>query len=415
MNSAKGIIGASHNEGIAVADIPSRPSPEILEKLRQLKEEAEKRIAQQDPKDANTLAWQQSNAFKRIYPKANGGQIDMDRMRLELMNGGGKAKFLKDSHVKHRVYHGTASDFSVFNTTRSGEFGPAIYTTDSPREASEYGEGQQKQGVNVMPLYISLKNPYKKGVDAFWKEFGKDDSDAAAVERAKAAGYDGVIAQRADDYYDNATKKFVSTGKKLNHYIAFHPHQIKSAIGNRGTYDITNPDITKAEGGEVDYRGEHTAPGPHYGAPLHDVSSNGMYPSDFYGNNGRRYYANEGWDFDNDAYNKVTRVKNKPNAMVSIHRAVPTSVYKEALKKEAPLKHMIRKGDWVAINKEYARAHGESVLNGDYKIASMRVPAKHVWTNADSIHEWGYHPEEEKKANGGITHAHHLDIEERPL
>lgn len=172
----------------------------------------------------------------------------------------------------------------------------------------------------------------------------------------------------------------------------------------------------KAQGGEVenDYRGEHTAPGPHYGAPLHDVSSNGMYPADFYGPMGRRYYANEGWDFDQDAYSKVTRVKGKPNEMVSIHRAVPTSVYKEALKKDSPLKHMIRKGDWVAINKEYAKSHGESVLNGNYKIASMRVPAKHVWTNADSIHEWGYHPEE--KARGGrVTHAHHLEIEERPL
>jgi hypothetical protein len=172
----------------------------------------------------------------------------------------------------------------------------------------------------------------------------------------------------------------------------------------------------KAQGGEVenDYRGEHTAPGPHYGAPLHDVSSNGMYPADFYGPMGRRYYANEGWDFDQDAYSKVTRVKGKPNEMVSIHRAVPTSVYKEALKKDSPLKHMIRKGDWVAINKDYAKQHGESVLLGDYKIASMRVPAKHVWTNADSIHEWGYHPEE--KARGGrVTHAHHLEIEERPL
>ena len=162
------------------------------------------------------------------------------------------------------------------------------------------------------------------------------------------------------------------------------------------------PDNSNADD---DYRSEHTAPGPHYGAPLHDVSSGGMYPADFYGPKGRRQYASEGWDFDNDAYNKVTRVKDKPNEMVSIHRAIPTSVYNEALKKDAPLKHMIRKGDWVAINKEYARAHGDHVLgklNKDYKIASMRVPAKHVWTNADSIHEWGYHPDE--KATGGIIY-----------
>jgi hypothetical protein len=75
LNIAEGIIDASHNEGIAVADTPSPPSPEILEKLRQLREELAQKAAQQAPKDANTLAWQQSNAFKRVYPRANGGQI----------------------------------------------------------------------------------------------------------------------------------------------------------------------------------------------------------------------------------------------------------------------------------------------------------------------------------------------------
>ena len=158
-----------------------------------------------------------------------------------------------------------------------------------------------------------------------------------------------------------------------------------------------------AEGGSTDddYRSSHQAPGPHFGAPMHDVTRE-MYPKDFYSPNGLRYYADHTDPTDRDAYNKVTRVKGKPDEMVSIHRAIPTKVYKEALKKESPLKHMIRKGDWVAINKDYAKQHGEAVLLGDYKIASMRVPAKHVWTNADSIHEWGYHPDEVvKKATGG--------------
>lgn len=160
---------------------------------------------------------------------------------------------------------------------------------------------------------------------------------------------------------------------------------------------------TKAEGGSVedDYRSEHTAPSPDFGAPMHDVTRD-MYPKDFYGPNGFRYYADFGEHHDREAYDKVRRVKDRPNEMVSIHRAIPTSVYKEALKKDAPLKHMIRKGDWVAISKDYAKEHGQAVLQGDFKIASMRVPAKHVWTNADSIHEWGYHPVEEKAKGGSI-------------
>ena len=52
----------------------------------------------------------------------------------------------------------------------------------------------------------------------------------------KATGYDGVV------------KEF---GNGEKHYVAWFPHQIKSAIGNRGTYDTSNPDITKAAGGIV--------------------------------------------------------------------------------------------------------------------------------------------------------------------
>jgi len=224
------------------------------------------------------------------------------------------------------------------------------------------------------------------------------------------------------DYYDNILPKRVlalarehdpeakltsvkSPDKNINgyHAIEITPTMRKSILENGFGVYRDGGTIHMSEGGsDEDYRGSHTAPGPHFGAPMHDVTNN-MYPADFYGPNGRRYYASPGWDFDNDAYNKVMRVRGKPHEMVDIHRAIPTSVYKEALKKDAPLKHMIRKGDWVAISKEYAKAHGESALKGDYKIASMSVPAKHVWTNADSIHEWGYYPEE-NKAHGGTIH-----------
>ena len=43
---------------------------------------------------------------------------------------------------------------------------------------------------------------------------------------------------------------FAKNGKVNRGYI-FSSHQIKSAIGNRGTYDPKNPDITMAKGGEV--------------------------------------------------------------------------------------------------------------------------------------------------------------------
>jgi hypothetical protein len=71
-----------------------------------------------------------------------------------------------------------------------------------------------------------------------------DDPFAADDFREKLirAGHDGVI-------LDYGTP---DGGKEV---VAFHPTQIKSATGNQGTFDPSDPDITKATGGEVDDRG----------------------------------------------------------------------------------------------------------------------------------------------------------------
>lgn len=137
------------------------------------------------------------------------------------------------------------------------------------------------------------------------------------------------------------------------------------------------------------YRGSHEAPQPGDDAPMHNVS--GIYPDDFHGPDGFRQYADQGNDYDHHSYRQVTRVKNDPEAHVWVHRAIPTKVYKEALKKKVPLHHMIKNGDWVTTSKDYAKEHGVENLKGDYKIASMRAKAKHLYTDGNSIHEWGYH------------------------
>ena len=71
---------------------------------------------------------------------------------------------------------------------------------------------------------------------------GKMNSNDILRQAFQKAGFDGVI--------DNTvSKKF--TGMKLDsdttHYIAFDPKQIKSAIGNQGTFDPKDADITKGE------------------------------------------------------------------------------------------------------------------------------------------------------------------------
>ncbi len=129
-----------------------------------------------------------------------------------------------------------------------------------------------------------------------------------------------------------------------------------------------------------DYRGQHSSPGPE-AAPLHDLTGGGtVYPDDVYSRNQAQYYGDRS-GHDAATFRLVNYMKGKPDAPVTIFRAVP---------KDAP--DVINPGDWVTINRGYALSHGEGPLSGDYKVISKQVKASEIFTNGDSIHEWGYHP-----------------------
>jgi len=60
------------------------------------------------------------------------------------------------------------------------------------------------------------------------------------------AGFDGVIDQSVDLKFGSQRhigKKMAGMGKKTTHYIAFEPEQVKSAVGNRGTFDPNDRNI----------------------------------------------------------------------------------------------------------------------------------------------------------------------------
>ena len=157
-------------------------------------------------------------------------------------------------------------------------------------------------------------------------------------------------------------------------------------------------------GGTDEYQGSHKPPSDSYGAPLHDLTQ--AYPEDIYSNKALQYYGMghpEHKKMDMESLFKAQLYRNKPNSSVSVFRAVPEHV------------NEINPKDWVTLSPMYAKLHGESRLGGKYKVLKKMVKAKELWTAGDSIHEWGYYPEDNKAHGGGVTHAHHLDIEERPL
>ena len=180
------------------------------------------------------------------------------------------------------------------------------------------------------------------------------------------------------------------------------------------------------------YAMDHRPPMKGSGAPLHDLTGGGdFYPSDVYSSQGAQYYG-DGLPYDNKAFSVANSVKGNPDAMVTMYRAIPKQLSNEqqiaelesqkaafmkrgtlpsnsnlkgsawyddasqrlddlkALPPENYIKPQINNGDWVTLTKDYAKEHGESHLNNNYQILSKKVPARKLFTNGDSIHEFGY-------------------------
>ena len=111
-------------------------------------------------------------------------------------------------------------------------------------------------GANIVPVYLRMENPYI--VDAGGEGYAgsgmpmapgiKGALDLAKIiKKAKANGHDGVIMKNFTDpggeaVYDYDRNGYNASGHMPSEepsdvYIAFNGKQVKSAIGNRGTFD----------------------------------------------------------------------------------------------------------------------------------------------------------------------------------
>lgn len=179
------------------------------------------------------------------------------------------------------VYHGTPADISEFNPVGMGKvshtFGDyettrhGMFFAEDPEFASSFAQantgGYKRPGANVLPVHLSIQNPLyiephgiseedvskltQQGIsekwarnlghpDYTWEAFDGDDGKFF-VDALKAAGYDGVRYHETDPETKEAQRA----------WVAFNPTQIKSAIGNAGSYDPSDANITRADGGEI--------------------------------------------------------------------------------------------------------------------------------------------------------------------
>ena len=163
---------------------------------------------------------------------------------------------------------------------------------------------------------------------------------------------------------------------------AFELPSVKAPEGVPEVSTIPEPAISSDQMvAEKDYRMTHRAPssGNDFNKPLSNLS--GLYPDDIYTNPKAYDWYGSYHPDDKKTVELIKKVKDNPNAEVTIYRAVPKGVTD------------INDGDWVTLSKKYAIEHGESNLNGEYDILQKKVKAGDVYSEGNSLNEWGYSPE----------------------
>lgn len=164
----------------------------------------------------------------------------------------GKSKIVDDEGKPLVVYHGSGHDIPQFDPGRGSQTTGNVtapwgsFFTPDPKEASRYASTDfHASGQNVTPVHLAIENPHemtraewdKHAMTVFRGQKTQEQAIADALAfrtQLQEAGHDGIVIK----------------GRGFNNeYVAFNPEQIKSTIGNRGTFSAADPRIAYGAAG----------------------------------------------------------------------------------------------------------------------------------------------------------------------
>ena len=234
------------------------------------------------------------------------------------------------------------------------------------------------------PLVVDFANSRYDGV-AYAKIF----------KTAVDGGHDGVIITNVKDGGDNDTifiprKDIVKSNTAIidthSGFVGFdkNSEMVVSKSENqsigRGKDVLVGTQLEMAWQPK-EYRGTHKAPSGKYGEGSLDAMDR-TYPDDLYSSQGARYYGS-GDKTDKKMHELIMKFRGKPDAMVTVYRAVPKGVDAS-----------ITKGDWVTPLREYAVLHGNRWEQG-MTLLEKKVKASELFTEGNSLYEFGWNPEKQ--------------------
>jgi hypothetical protein len=257
-------------------DLPLGQQPQgwmSPERLQQKIEEIRRREA--TPAGGQIPLMQAGGAVKAAARAAKAASKEVAPVLSASERDANLAKLLEPSRVRQRLYHGTMATeggkgqeaIRTLKPSKEGSLGSGVYLTPSPNFANQYADPfvPGSTGVasgNVLPVYAQIKNPLiidgsasnDPMIEALMRLGMGEQQAARLVERAyenrgyigkevetraRAKGYDGLLQYDKDG--------------ELSEVVSYNPNAIKSAIGNRGTFDVSKPELSKKKGGKVKF------------------------------------------------------------------------------------------------------------------------------------------------------------------
>lgn len=268
---------------------------------------------------------------------------------------------------------------------------------------AQYVPGIATQDNSGRPIIYSEKNAIEDLKNAIEENIENLELDNSSFSFADAKRYDDLIKTNYIEYFrkdDGDVKVYLmdSNNNLLNEFnIWSNTNAIKELgadLGNK-IYEAASDTHQKIEinndinnlGTETDYFMNHR-PSEGYGnASNFEANMSGIFEHP-------EWYLNLNEKYNNESLNALKKVRNNPEAEITIYRATPGN--------------KINVGDWVTPSKSYAEYHNNTQFNGKGNILEMKVKAKDILFAGDDINEFGYFPDDNTKysQNNFLWQAH---------
>lgn len=191
-------------------------------------------------------------------PERAGGELMQGQNTLR------EAARAKGFHVEEDWYHGTTADIRAFNPALTRGPLPAVFLTRNPNFAGQMAGmrnmGDLPAGENILKVWHAAKNTFDYDNPehiAQFREWMRPQIKPETVDllaQDVASGRWEVLEgdPRVRDFLQkNFDSAYVKEANEKN-LAVFDEKLVKSAVGNRGTFDTTNPDLL--------FQGDQTGP-----------------------------------------------------------------------------------------------------------------------------------------------------------